>query len=343
MTSAALRRGATLQVLDGETGEVIEEWVSGAEAHQINAKLVAGKTYRLKEITAPDGYLVAEEIEFTISTDGSVDAVTMHNDWTKVEIGKVWTAAGFPETALSGALLRIMDGNTIVMEFTSGDAPQRINAKLAPGNYTLVEVSAPDGYILSTPVPFTVSDDGSVDRVKMEDKATDVTISKRTMTGTDELPGATLTLYDAEGNIVKKWVSGKTPTRFVAELLPGASYTLVEEIAPKGYKIAEPITFVVNEDGVPQVVVMRDALEESELPNTSETTTLPTLPTTPTSPTTGPTLPTLPSKPTGAPTTSPSPIASTGEDLALYQWGGIVFIATGAALLALRRRKKSES
>ncbi len=64
--------GATLAVIEKESGEVIESWISTKEPHVIRG-LHQGKTYVLQEIEAPDGYIKGEDIEFTI--DGSNSAV----------------------------------------------------------------------------------------------------------------------------------------------------------------------------------------------------------------------------------------------------------------------------
>ena len=79
MTTGTELAGATLQVIDKD-GNVIEEWVSGTEPHYIEAKLIAGEKYTLREITAPDGYNTAEDIEFTVNVDGSVTEVTMKDE-----------------------------------------------------------------------------------------------------------------------------------------------------------------------------------------------------------------------------------------------------------------------
>lgn len=70
--------GAKLQILDGDT--VIEEWVSTEEEYIIEGKLIAGKEYILREITAPDGYEVANDVTFKVSEDGSVDHVVMYDE-----------------------------------------------------------------------------------------------------------------------------------------------------------------------------------------------------------------------------------------------------------------------
>lgn len=260
--------GATLQVFD-EDDNLIEEWVSTTTPHLISAKLIAGKTYTLREITAPDGYVLAEEIEFTVSEDGSVDEVTMEDDWTKVSISKV-TITGGPE--LPGAHLQIVDEDgEVVEEWVSTDKPYLIEAKLIAGKtYKLIETTAPNGYVVAEEITFTVSEDGSIDAVEMLDDPTDVTISKQAITGGAELPGATLKLVDAKGNLIDTWVSGTTPYRIVAKLIAGETYTLIEEAAPKGYLIADSITFKVNLDGTPQTITMFDDFEESELPETGD-------------------------------------------------------------------------
>lgn len=73
--------GATLQIID-EDGNVVEEWVSTDEAHFIEGKLIAGKEYTLKEIIAPEGYEIANEIKFTVNADGTVTEVVMYDELT---------------------------------------------------------------------------------------------------------------------------------------------------------------------------------------------------------------------------------------------------------------------
>lgn len=71
--------GATLQIID-ENGTVIEEWVSYEHPHFIEAQLIAGKTYTLKETIAPDGYIIANSIDFTVNEDGTVNTVVMYDE-----------------------------------------------------------------------------------------------------------------------------------------------------------------------------------------------------------------------------------------------------------------------
>ena len=58
-----------MQLIDVD-GKVIDEWTSSDEAHIISNIPCGG--YTLKEIAAPDGYVIATDIQFTIDENGSV-------------------------------------------------------------------------------------------------------------------------------------------------------------------------------------------------------------------------------------------------------------------------------
>lgn len=66
--------GAKLTILD-QDGKVVESWTSTEKAHYIEM-LPIGK-YTLREETAPDGYLVAKDVEFEVKDTSVVQHVTM--------------------------------------------------------------------------------------------------------------------------------------------------------------------------------------------------------------------------------------------------------------------------
>ena len=66
--------GAKLMILDAD-GKVVESWTSTEEAHYIEM-LPIGK-YTLREETAPEGYVVAKDVEFEVKDTAEVQKVVM--------------------------------------------------------------------------------------------------------------------------------------------------------------------------------------------------------------------------------------------------------------------------
>ena len=155
--------GAELTITDKD-GKEIERWVSTDKPHYIE-KLPAG-TYTLTEVKAPDGYAFAESVTFTVLPTGEVQRFEMRDDVIKVEISKVDITTN---KELPGAELIITDKDGKVVEhWTSTDKPHYIE-KLSAGEYTLTEITAPNGYEIAEDISFTVLPNGDVQRVVMKD------------------------------------------------------------------------------------------------------------------------------------------------------------------------------
>ena len=171
-------------VLENADGEIVDKWTSDGTNH-IVSKLGAGE-YVLKEIAAPDGYIIATDIKFNVDVYGNVTVenvdskavsdngdplITMVDDTTKVQISKQDITTG---EELPGATLQIIDedGN-VVEEWVSTDEAHFIEGKLIAGKeYTLKETIAPEGYEIANEIKFTVNADGSVTEVIMYDELT---------------------------------------------------------------------------------------------------------------------------------------------------------------------------
>ena len=114
------------------------------------------------------------------------------------------------------------------------------------GKYIVKELRAPLGYYVNEePMEVTFTYDGEAVQVlesTCTDKPTEMWVSKRDLTNDEELPGATLTIQDMDGNIVESWVSTDTPHR-VTGLHLGDAYTLTETRPADGYALADETTF----------------------------------------------------------------------------------------------------
>ena len=274
--------GASLKVTD-EDGNTVDEWVSKEEAHIIKG-LIVGKKYKMTETKPADGYVTAENIEFTVENTKEVQKHQMLDDVTKVEISKKDIT---DSSEVPGAKLIILDKNGKKVEsWTSMDKPHMVE-KLPVGEYTLREEQAPDGYLIAEDVKFTVKDTGKVQKVKMKDAHPygKLVIKKTDSTSKAALPGAEFELREKEsGKVVEKLVTDKTGTATSGKI-PIATYKngkvektveyiLVETKAPNGYELSskkEEIRFEYK-DGKTKVIEIVKEIKNTKSPSGSTPT-----------------------------------------------------------------------
>ena len=169
--------------MEDKNGNIIEEWISGKEAHIIRG-LLAGEKYTLHEDLAPIGYATASDVTFTVNADGTPTKVTMKDEITKVDISKVDATN---EKEIEGAKLTLTDKETgqIIETWTSKKEPHRIEGLEVRKTYILHEDLAPAGYEVASDVEFTIADTGEVQKVIMKDqpKTTVVKTGDNSQTG----------------------------------------------------------------------------------------------------------------------------------------------------------------
>lgn len=240
--------GAKLTVLDNKNN-IIDTWTSTEKTHKIEG-LTIGKEYTLKEEIAPEGYVVATSIKFTIKDTNEIQKVNMIDKI--VEMSKVDIAGD----EIEGATIQVLDkDNKVVDEWVSGKEPHKIKNLVEGETYTLHEEIVADSYVKATDVEFIVTTDKETQKLVMIDKLVEIT--KTDITNGNELEGAELEVTDEDGNTIDKWTSTKEPHK-VKGLEEGKTYILKETTAPYGYEITEEIKFTVTTDKETQKIEMKD-------------------------------------------------------------------------------------
>ncbi len=244
--------------------------------------------YRIVEITAPAGYLLDStpvDVEFTYEGQQiawqAVDG-TNTNLRTIVDISKQDITNG---KELPGAKLEIRDtdGN-LVAGWTSGKVPHTVRGLELEKEYTLTEKRAPDCYAEAESIVFKLVQEGNEqsnivyvksgdDWVKLDDAtvimqdAPVLNIDKTDIAG-NLLPGATLTIRDAGGEVIDTWTTDykthRVPISNDSLKLSDDSkeyiYTLTEDAAPAGFEIAESVQFKLESvDDVISLLVRENA------------------------------------------------------------------------------------
>ncbi|MBQ2824618.1 MAG: hypothetical protein IJF18_08590, partial [Oscillospiraceae bacterium] len=278
--------GAKLQVVDvNDNDNVVATWTTDGTEKII--KLPEG-SYKLVEAETPEGYIKADDIAFTVTSTGQVlingtpvNEIEMVDKVFKVNVTVKKTDDSVPAQNVTGAVLQIKQGSTVVDEWTT-DGTDHVIA-LSVGTYTLVEKTTPQGYEKAADIEFSVEADGTikvngatVTEITMVDNKSapdtfSATLSKRDVAG-EELAGAEITITGtgAHGDVdftkVKAttgaevvtgtgtgtsgkitYTSGTTDT--VISGLPAGTYTMTETTAPLGYDVTTAVTFTIDDDG----------------------------------------------------------------------------------------------
>ena len=184
---------------------------------------------------------------------------------TSVDISKQDITNG---KELPGAKLEIRDADGNLVEgWTSTKTPHTVRGLELEKVYTLTETRAPDGYAEAESIVFKLVQNGTeqVNEVYMKsnddwtklDNAT-IIMQDAPVLGIDKtdiagnlLPGATLTIRDADGEVIDTWVTDykthRVPISDEFIKLSGETkeyiYALTEDVTPAGFEIAESVQF----------------------------------------------------------------------------------------------------
>lgn len=216
--------------------------------------------YIVKEITAPDGY-VLDTTEHAVTLDDSHTSVNVavQNQKNAIVLQKVSKNDG---TVMEGVTFHIWNDDKSYDKTQKTDNNGRITIDgVKDGTWHYQETATKDGYVLDNAVKdFTVSS-GKVNgqsnlTITVENDYTKLDLAKVDSGTGENISGAKLSLLDSNGRLVESWTSGSTPHR-IEKLKPG-QYTLREDQAPDHYKLADPITFTLESKADTQTITMKD-------------------------------------------------------------------------------------
>ncbi|WP_312650508.1 SpaA isopeptide-forming pilin-related protein [Proteiniclasticum sp.] len=267
--------GAVFHLYSGE--ERVRTNLVADERGAVVIDNLAPGTYQVREISAPEGYLLnTEEIQFTIpeSVLGKPQTFKLKQFMNYEGMVRLFKAdeKGNP---LEGAQFKIVDdqNNNVKTGMTTGEDGRVYASGLAPGKYSFIETKAPSGYILEpTPIDFEIGTSAEgmpviVTAGHKENYKGSAVLKKMGENG-NLLPGAVFDLYEIiSGDQVQRILEGAYTTNFkgeirVTELSPG-NYEFVEKTAPVGYiRNTEPIKFIIVSEtvGKPEIVNAGDAI-----------------------------------------------------------------------------------
>lgn len=233
------------------------------------ADLEAG-TYYVKEIAAPNGYALSDDVHTFIIGNGENAAwdceKTITNQLKKYTLKL--TKKGDDGKLLQGVDFTL-SGNGITKKSASGQDGVVKFEGFPFGRYTIAETKAPQGYVPAGSINVEVKGDGSNGSViqvgDVINKRTKLTVTKFAEDEKTALPGAKFVIKSADGKYVKvdgtsfasfadkkedatAIVTDENGT-FTLEYLPLGEYVLEEVKAPDGYlTISDPENFTIKNE-----------------------------------------------------------------------------------------------
>lgn len=235
--------GAVLRILDSTNREVYR--FTSTNSYVSIPNLTEG-TYKVEEVSAPPGYILnSKTVEFTINKNNPKVNIDFDDEQNRIIIEK---RDASDNNFVSGAVLRLVrvSDNVTIDEWTTGSSGHVVNG-LAPGNYKVIEIQAPNGYTLSnSEVTFTVSNNQTEPlTVTFYNSKNRVSIVKVDSETGKTVSGATLRVTDSYGKEVETFTTTDS-SHVLSKLAPG-TYYVTEIKTPDGYVLDnEPIAFLVS-------------------------------------------------------------------------------------------------
>lgn len=234
-----------------QDGEYTKQGTTDDNGHLEFNKVPWGR-YQLKEISAPDGYVLDPSArDFVLEKDQQEFKYQYVNRRIKGQliITKIDKDTKQP---LKGATFEIKKGNQLIQTVTTDDTGVAKLDQLPYGEYTVIEKEAPPGYLLNTtPQKINIVQDAEIYHVTFENKAGkgNIEITKTEDGSGRKLAGAEFAIWDKSMAQVDTVVTGESGVG-VSSSLPVGTYYIQETRAPEGYVIDPKMhTVVIGEEG----------------------------------------------------------------------------------------------
>lgn len=282
--SGKVLEGGRYQITD-LSGNVVDEW-KGKKTPHLTEKLLPGAEYIFKEIEAPSGYLVAEDVRFTVANTEEIQKVRMEDENAMGKIRIVKTDRSTKER-LNGAVFEIQAAEDIItpdgtVQLKKGELADTITTgieiedmeekgagiacskELFFGKYVITEKKPPVGYVLdqqSYPIDLMYEDQDTpvvLKTLHLKNTSTELTILKQDAETKEPLSGVRFTVRDSAMPIengdtsisaIQLWTTDENGEIHLRGLLPG-TYWIQETMTVPGYML-DPVkyTIEVSEDG----------------------------------------------------------------------------------------------
>ncbi len=244
--------GATLKV-SNPFFDYEQELTTGADGTITIENLKQG-SYTISEIQAPNGYILSNETKVAVVKWGEETTITYENQpKTSLVITKIDSETG---EVLDGARFRLKHTTSGAEYFTDPtvDGIATID-NLVSGTYTLVEIQAPNGYILDSTPQTVVIENNRVNEITIKNsKKPSITVNKVDSITKEPLSGAKFELWRSENNTTQGLIEkvGEYYTNELGQVklsnLDYGWYAVKEILPPDGYLLAkDSIKFVFLE------------------------------------------------------------------------------------------------
>lgn len=236
-----------------EDGSLLMTSVSDADGYVVFERIPRG-SYTIRETRALPGYMIDDsmiqlEVDSTFVNPSEPLAV-IENHPTQVILHKI----DKENKPLPGAIFGLFDGDDFLRMTALSDATGTVKFQYVPyGSYTIRELEAPDGYLLSQVVIPIVIDETYQNSVEPLATVTNQAARlqyKKVDTSGKLLPGVEFSLINADTGEIVEVVTSDDAGEFMFTRFTYGNWIVRETKAPEGYNTMPDIELKVDENWI---------------------------------------------------------------------------------------------